>query len=159
MQKSTSAKKEEHTLKSFPIALVVGEFNVDICESLLDGTVSQLKKCGVTAEDIYIYRVPGAIEIPLVCKRLAMSGAVKSIIALGSVIRGDTSHYDLVCNAVNQGCMQISLEFNLPVIFGVLTTETEKQAWDRLGGKYGHKGVELANTALSLHQLLDELPK
>jgi len=86
-----------------------------------------------------------------------MQKKIQSIIALGSVIRGETSHYDLVCDAVNHGCMQVSLQYDIPVIFGVLTTENEQQAWDRLGGKHGDKGIEFANAAITMHQLLQQL--
>lgn len=144
-------------VESFPIALVVGVFNRRITQALLEGTITQLSKRGFAEKDIQIYEVPGAIEIPIVVKRLAMAKKAQSIITLGSVIRGDTSHYDLVCTMVSQGCMQLSLEYNLPVIFGLLTTENEEQAWDRLGGKYGHKGTEFADAAIAMHQLLQKL--
>lgn len=76
---------------------------------------------------------------------------------MGAVIRGETSHYDLVCNIVSQGCLQVALEYNIPVLFGVLTTDNEEQAWDRLGGKAGHKGIDVANAAISMQQTLSQL--
>jgi 6,7-dimethyl-8-ribityllumazine synthase len=144
-------------VESFPVALVVSMFNRDITNELQDGVISQLLKRGFNKKDIIVFEVPGAVEIPLIAKRLAIQRKVQSIITLGSVIRGDTSHYDLVCDVVSQGCMQVSLDCDIPVIFGLLTTENEEQAWDRLGGKYGHKGVELANTAIMMHKLLHSI--
>lgn len=158
MQKSAQAT-ELSIVESFPIAVIVGVFNRHITQNLQDGAITQLQKRGIKKEHINVYEVPGAIEIPLVAKRLAMSNSVQSIITLGSVIRGDTSHYDLVCNMASEGCMKVSLKYNIPVIFGLLTTENEEQAWDRLGGKHGHKGIELANAAISMQQLLNQLPQ
>jgi 6,7-dimethyl-8-ribityllumazine synthase len=159
MQNTAPKGDNTSSVKSFPVAIIVGIFNHKITQTLLEGTIEQLILRGLNKNDISVYEVPGAVEIPLTAKLLAASGGVKSIIALGSVIRGETSHYDLVCNLVSQGCMNVSLTFNIPVIFGILTTENEEQAWDRLGGKHGHKGVDLANTAISMHQLLNQLPK
>lgn len=159
MQNAALTTEETSPIKSFPVAIIVGVFNRKITQALQEGAITQLLKRGFNKKDITVYEVPGAVEIPLVAKRLAMSGTVNSIITLGSVIRGDTSHYDLVCDMVSQGCMKVSLKYNIPVIFGVLTTENEEQAWDRLGGKHGHKGVEVANAAISMQQLLNQLPK
>lgn len=158
MQHDTQTTENKILIKSFPIAIIVGVFNQEITRALKEGVINQLLKCGINEKDISVYEVPGAIEIPLVAKRLAQIGTIQSIITLGSVIRGDTSHYELVCTMASQGCMQVSLEYSIPVIFGLLTTENEEQAWDRLGGKHGHKGIELANAALSMHELLTQLP-
>lgn len=157
MQNTALAGENTTLVQSFPVALIVGVFNREITQNLQEGTIAQLVKRGINKQDIHVYEVPGAIEIPLIAKRLAMQKKVESIITLGSVIRGDTSHYDVVCNMVSQGCMQVSLEHNIPVLLGVLTTENEEQAWDRLGGKHGHKGIEVANAAISMHQLLNQL--
>ncbi|MFT4059304.1 MAG: 6,7-dimethyl-8-ribityllumazine synthase [Legionella sp.] len=157
MQNTTLTTENTTPVTPFPVAIIVGVFNREITQALQEGTITQLLKRGFSQEHIRVYEVPGAIEIPLVAKRLAISGTVQSIITLGSVIRGETTHYDLVCTMVSQGCMQISLEYNLPVIFGILTTENKEQAWDRIGGKHGHKGTELANAAISMHQLLNQL--
>ena len=102
-------------------------------------------------------QVPGAIEIPLVAKLLAESNRYKAIIALGAVIRGETSHYDYVCDQVSQGCQKVMLDFNIPVIFGVLTTENEEQALARVGGVHGHKGIDAADAALEMIQVVEEL--
>jgi 6,7-dimethyl-8-ribityllumazine synthase len=154
---NTSHSEETSIVSSFPIAIVTSVFNRQITKALQEGTISQLLKRGFDKQDIQIVEVPGAIEIPLIAKRLAMKKEVHSIITLGAVIRGDTSHYDLVCDMVSQGCLQISLEYNIPVLLGVLTTENEEQAWDRLGGKAGHKGIEVANAAISIQQVLNQL--
>jgi 6,7-dimethyl-8-ribityllumazine synthase len=157
MKQNTALPEANQVLNSFPIAIITSMFNRDITHALYEGALSQLLKKGFNEKDIKSFEVPGAIEIPLVAKRLAMQKKVQSIITLGAVIRGDTSHYDLVCNMVSQGCLQVSLEYNIPVIFGVLTTENEEQAWDRLGGKVGHKGIEVADAALDLHKTLNQL--
>jgi len=157
MQNTARTTGDASPVESFPVAIIVGVFNRQITQELQNGVISQLLKRGVNEKDIQVFEVPGAVEIPLIAKRLAMQHKVQSIITLGSIIRGDTSHYDLVCNMVSQGCMQVSLEYNIPVLFGVLTTENEQQAWDRLGGSAGHKGIEVADAAISMHQLLHQL--
>lgn len=158
MRNATLMTENQSIIESFPVAIIVGIYNRQITQTLQEGTITQLLKRGCNKKDISVFEVPGAIEIPLIAKRLAMSGSVKSIITLGSVIRGDTSHYDLVCDVSSQGCMQVSLEYNIPVLFGVLTTENEQQAWDRLGGSAGHKGIEVADAAIAMHHLLKQLP-
>ncbi|MGM9453009.1 6,7-dimethyl-8-ribityllumazine synthase [Legionella bozemanae] len=154
---NTEPAEDTSIVSSFPIAIITSVFNRDVTKALQEGAISQLLKRGFNERDIKSFEVPGAVEIPLVAKRLAMQKAVQSIITLGAVIRGETSHYDLVCDMVSQGCLQVSLEYNIPVLFGVLTTDNEEQAWDRLGGKAGHKGVDVANAAISLHQTLSQL--
>ncbi|AHE66994.1 6,7-dimethyl-8-ribityllumazine synthase [Legionella oakridgensis ATCC 33761 = DSM 21215] len=101
--------------------------------------------------------VPGAVEIPLVAQQLAKHKQGKVIIALGAVIRGETTHYDYVCQQVSHGCQQVALQQNIPVIFGVLTTENEAQAWDRLGGNHGHKGMDAADAAITMYSVLQQL--
>jgi 6,7-dimethyl-8-ribityllumazine synthase len=145
-------------IKSFPLAIVVSRFNQELTQELLQGALRRLQELEFTTDYITIVEVPGAIEIPIIAKRLAESKRFQSIIALGAVIRGETTHYDYVCELVSQGCQQISLDYNLPVIFGVLTTENDAQAWDRLGGKHGHKGVDAVDCALAMHSILDQLP-
>lgn len=152
-----TAAAEDTIVSSFPIAIITSIFNRQVTKALQEGAISQLLKRGFNEHDIKSFEVPGAVEIPLITKRLAMQKKVQSIITLGAVIRGETGHYDLVCNMVSQGCLQVSLEYNIPVIFGVLTTDNEEQAWDRLGGKGGHKGVDVANAAIAMHQTLSQL--
>jgi len=135
------------------IAIICSVFNSDICEKLLEGTLERLIELGVHKNQIDIVKVPGAIEIPLITKLLAKSNKYKAIISLGCVIRGETSHYDYVCEQVSQGCQQVMLEFNIPVIFGVLTTNNVRQAKKRVS-KGSHKGVECADAAIEMIQLV-----
>lgn len=144
---------------SFPIALITSQFNRAICNALLDGAKGRLQSCGIHEDHLLIIEVPGAIEIPIIAKHLAKHKYYGAIIALGAVIRGETTHYDYVCQQVSSGCQQVALEFDIPVIFGVLTTENEAQAWDRLGGKHGHKGVDAADAALAMYDIMQQLNK
>lgn len=144
---------------SFPIAIIVSQFNESVTQPLLAGALQQLLDSGIDKNDITVIEVPGAVEIPLIAKRLASNGKHAVIIALGAVIRGETTHYDYVCQQVSNGCQSVSLAFNLPVVFGVLTTENEAQAMDRLGGKHGHKGVDAANCALAMYSILEQCNK
>jgi len=139
------------------LAIVVSLFNEDITTALLEGAVARLTEFGVPEGNIKVVDVPGAVEIPLTAKLLAKSKKYQAVICLGSVVRGETSHYDYVCSQVSDGCQQVMLEQELPIIFGVLTTENEEQAWDRLGGKHGHKGREAADVALHMIEVMREL--
>lgn len=141
----------------FPLALVVSLFNLEITEALLEGALERLKAYGFKEEEITVVQVPGAVEIPLIAQLLAKQNRFSAIIALGAVIRGETTHYDYVCDQVSQGCQQVMLEHELPVIFGVLTTENEQQAWDRLGGARGHKGKDAVETAVAMVSLVEQL--
>lgn len=145
------------TNHSFPVALVVSTFNEAITHALKEGALQRLQECGFCSADITIIDVPGAVEIPLVAKILAQKGQVQAIVALGAVIRGETTHYDYVCDQVSQGCQRVMLDHAIPVIFGVLTTENEEQAWDRLGGHHGHKGRDAVDCAVMMRQLLQQL--
>ncbi len=136
------------------IAIVVSEFNQSITGKLLEGAVSRLNQLNFNANQITIVKVPGAVEIPLIAKLLAKSEKYDAIICLGAVIRGDTSHYDYVCQQVSQGCQQVMMEFDIPVIFGILTTENEEQAEDRVGGKEGHKGIDAADAAIEMIKVM-----
>jgi len=139
------------------IGIVVSHFNESLTSKLLEGALSRLHEKGVDRENVSVIQVPGAIEIPLVAKKLAQNKKYKSIIALGVVIRGETSHYDYVCEQVSQGCQQVMLQYEVPVIFGVLTTENREQALERLGGNHGHKGCDAADAALEMIRIMDEL--
>ncbi len=152
-----SALSQQGTVTPFPIALVVSRFNQDITAALQKGAVDHLLSRGFTAADITVIEVPGAVEIPLIAQRLAKAERHEVVIALGAVIRGETTHYELVCQLVSEGCQRVSLQFDIPVIFGVLTTEDEAQAWDRLGGKHGHKGAESAEAAIAMHHILQHM--
>ncbi len=141
----------------FAIAIIVSEFNHAITHELQQGAVNRLLACGFSREDITLIKVPGAIEIPLIAQKLAQKNCYGAIIVLGAVIRGETTHYDYVCQQVSSGCQRVALDFDIPVIFGVLTTENEAQAWDRLGGNHGHKGVDSADCARSMHAIIKNL--
>lgn len=138
------------------VAIVVSLFNEEITSKLLDGSVQELKRHGYTDNTIEIYKVPGAVEIPLIAQLLAKSKKYQSIICLGAVIRGDTTHYDYVCQQVSQGCQQVMLEYSLPIIFGVLTTENEQQALDRVQPG-NHKGVDAAKAALDMLTIVEKI--
>ncbi|MDX1836985.1 6,7-dimethyl-8-ribityllumazine synthase [Legionella taurinensis] len=142
---------------SFPVALVVSQFNRDVTAELKKGAMERLLQAGFHDHDLLIVEVPGAVEIPLAAQRLAAKGQVQAIIALGAVIRGETTHYDYVCEQVSNGCQRVALDYNLPVVFGVLTTENDAQAWDRLGGRHGHKGQDAADCAIAMHTILKQL--
>lgn len=142
---------------SFSIAIIVSQFNHEITQELQNGAIKRLLECGFNETDITLIDVPGAIEIPLIAKILAKKNQYAAIIALGAVIRGETTHYDYVCQQVSDGCQRVALEFEMPVIFGVLTTENDDQAWDRLGGKHGHKGVDAVDCAIAMHSTLLQL--
>jgi 6,7-dimethyl-8-ribityllumazine synthase len=144
-------------MKTFNVAIVTSRFNEAITEALYHGAHDELVQRGFTADQITSVWVPGAVEIPLTAQRLARTQRYAAIIALGAVIRGDTTHYDYVCEQVSQGCQRIALECDLPVIFGVLTTENEAQAEDRVGGKCGHKGRDAAQAAISMVEILGQI--
>lgn len=145
------------TQQSFPLAIVVSQFNQEVTQALLQGALSRLKELDFNEDDIFVAEVPGAVEIPLAAQRLARQNKFQAIITLGAVIRGETSHYDYVCQQVSDGCLKISLAEDLPVVFGILTTENQAQAWDRLGGNHGHKGVDSVDAAISMRNLLKDL--
>lgn len=140
------------------IAIVISRFNSFINESLLSGAIDALKRQGQVSEDnITVVRCPGAYELPLVAQRLAKSGRFDAIIALGSVIRGGTPHFDYVAGECNKGLAQVALEFDTPVAFGVLTVDTIEQAIERAGTKAGNKGAEAALSALEMVNVLSQI--
>lgn len=141
------------------IGVVVAEFNRDVTSKLEEGAISFLKEKGLKDKNIELVHVPGAFELPLVAKALLKSKKIDAVIALGAVIRGDTTHYDYVCQAVERGCTLLQLEFVKPVVFGVLTTENEEQAFDRVGGSHGHKGRDAAETAVRMVETLKKIRK
>lgn len=139
------------------VGIVRARFNQKITDELLAGALRVLKEQGLEESQIIAIEVPGAIEIPVACKALFQFKKVDAVIALGAVIRGETTHYESVCNSVERGCTQLALEFTKPVISGVLTVENDSQAWDRLGGSHGHKGEEASLAALEMISLLKGL--
>jgi 6,7-dimethyl-8-ribityllumazine synthase len=138
------------------IGVVTSVFNPEVTDRLHEGAIRELLKHDVAENNILAVRVPGAFEIPLAAKGLLQSAKVDAVVALGAVIRGETAHFDYVCRAVERGCLQVGLEFSRPVAFGVLTTDTDEQAMDRVGGKHGHKGEEAARVALEMIDLLNK---
>ncbi|EON87952.1 6,7-dimethyl-8-ribityllumazine synthase [Plesiomonas shigelloides subsp. oncorhynchi] len=140
------------------VAVVVARFNSFINESLLDGALDALKRIGQVADDnITLVRAPGAYELPLIARRLAKTGNYDAIIALGTVIRGGTAHFEYVAGECSKGLAQVMMESDIPVAFGVLTTETIEQAIDRAGTKAGNKGAEAALTALEMVNVLNAI--
>ncbi len=131
-------------------AIVCARFNGFIVESLLAGAVDTLKRCGVEASAITVVKTPGAFEIPVVAERLAQTGNYHAIIALGAVIRGATPHFDIVANESAKGLSAVALDHGIPVINGILTTDTIEQAIERAGTKAGNKGAEAAAGAIEM---------
>ncbi len=138
-------------------AIIVARFNSFISEKLLEGALDTLVRSGATEEDIDVARVPGAFEIPLIAKKMAASQKYDAVICLGVVIRGATPHFDVVVNEVSKGSAQVGLETGIPVLFGVLTTETIEQAIERSGTKAGNKGAEVAVAAIEMANLIANL--
>ncbi len=138
-------------------AIIVARFNSFISEKLLEGALDTLVRSGALEADIVVVRVPGAFEIPLIAKKMATSQKYDAIICLGVVIRGATPHFDVVVNEVSKGSAQVGLETGVPVLFGVLTTETIEQAIERSGTKAGNKGAEVAVAAIEMANLLVNL--
>ena len=143
--------------ENLKIAIVTSEFNGFITEQLLKGAEHTLLKYGVTASNIDSLHVPGAFELPLAAKKLAETGRYDSVITLGCVIRGATSHYDYVCAEAAKGISNASITIGIPVIFGVITTENIEQAIDRAGVKVGNKGSEAAITAIEMANKLKNI--
>ncbi len=133
------------------IGVITSQFNKPVIDELKTGALIELDKLGYKTDTRIEVDVPGAYEIPLAAKWL-IEKKCEAVLCLGAVIRGETTHYDYVCNSVERGCSQLQLEHGLPVVFAVLTTENKEQAFDRLGGKKGHKGKECAQV---LHEMLE----
>jgi 6,7-dimethyl-8-ribityllumazine synthase len=137
--------------------IVIARFNSFIAERLLEGALDTLMRSGVNDGDIEVARVPGAFEIPLVAQKMVKSGRYDAVICLGAVIRGSTPHFDFVANEATKGIAQASMESGVPIIFGVLTTDSIEQAIERAGSKAGNKGSECAVTAIEMVNLLPQL--
>ncbi len=145
------------SVRDLRIACVAARFNDFVVEPLIRGAIDTLKRHGAAEKQIEIIRVPGAFEIPLVLRRLALSRRYDALIALGAVIRGQTPHFDYVAGECAAGVSRIALESGVPIAFGVLTTDTVEQAMDRAGGKAGNKGGDAALTAIEMVNLLRRL--
>jgi 6,7-dimethyl-8-ribityllumazine synthase len=136
-------------------ALIVSRFNDFITERLLEGAVDGLLRSGAKEKDIYIVKVPGSFEIPLMAKKLAKTGRYNAIVCLGAIIRGATAHFEYVSAEVSKGIAAVSLESDIPVIFGIVTTDTIEQAIERAGTKAGNKGWSAAITAVEMANLIE----
>ena len=147
----------ELTARDLRFAIVTTRFNEFVVEPLLRGALDALKRHGATEKQIEIIRVPGAFDMPVVVRKLALSRRYEALIALGAVIRGQTPHFEYVAGECASGLARIALESGVPVGFGVLTTETMEQAVDRAGGKAGNKGADAALAALEMANLLRRL--
>lgn len=145
-------KEEVPNAKGLTFGIVVSEWNVNITEGLYKGASDALIECGANANDIVRYDVPGSYELVFGAK-IAAKNKPDAIICLGSVIQGETKHFDFVCNAVAMGIKDLNISLDIPVIFGVLTDNTMDQAQNRSGGKYGNKGIEAAITAIKMADL------
>lgn len=137
--------------------IVVAEWNAEVTDALLSGAIDTLLHAGCLDTNIEIRHVPGTFELPLGCQFFAEYTDVDAVIALGCVVQGETRHFDFVCQGATQGIMQLQIQWNMPVAFGILTTENQQQALDRAGGKYGNKGVEAAAAAIRMVSLQNEM--
>lgn len=148
---------DQATLQQPPnIAIIISRFNRMVTDKLLQGAQERYRELAPDDQPLIIC-VPGAIEIPFIAQKLAKTGEYDAIVTLGAVIRGETTHYDYVCDQVSTGCQKVMLKYDIPVIFGVLTTENEAQALDRVGGAHGHKGRDAIDAAFHMISLSGQL--
>jgi 6,7-dimethyl-8-ribityllumazine synthase len=143
--------------EDFELAIVISRFHSEITQKLLDGAHERLAELGFSKDKLTVVWVPGAIEIPLAAQRLARTKKFAAIICLGAVVFGETRHFDYVCQQVSNGCQQVMLKEDMPVIFGVLTTDNMEQAYDRAGGKRGHVGRQSVDAAFELISVLGQI--
>jgi 6,7-dimethyl-8-ribityllumazine synthase len=139
------------------VAIIASRFNEFITARLIDGALDALARHGVNPKDVTVYRVPGSFEIPSVAKKVALKGTVDGVICLGAVIRGSTPHFDYIAAEVTKGVASVSMEAKIPVIFGVLTTDTIEQAVERAGTKAGNKGFDAAMSLLEMMDLYSQV--
>ncbi len=157
MSRFTSYQSEmQLSGKNLRIGVVTARFNSNVTELLEKGALDELRQLGVAQEHIHVARVPGAFEVPLAAKALLEAGC-DGVVAIAVVIRGETTHYDYVCAAVERGCSELQLQTGRPIGFGVLTTENLEQALDRAGGKHGNKGSEAAQVTVEMAALLQSI--
>jgi 6,7-dimethyl-8-ribityllumazine synthase len=145
--------------KNMRFGIVVSEWNESITKGLLDGALNALKENGAVEDNIIVQFVPGSFELPLGAQHLFEARDIDGVVCLGSVIQGETKHFDFVCHGTTQGIMDVSLKYNRPVIFGLLTDDTMQQAIDRSGGKYGNKGVDCAIACIKMIDAKKQLIK
>jgi 6,7-dimethyl-8-ribityllumazine synthase len=154
---SVHSEKNIANMAKKKFAVIVSEWNEIVTESLYSGAYETLLENGVKKENILKYHVPGSFELSLAAQWLAEKKDIHAVICLGCVIQGETKHFDFICDAVAHGITNVSLKYNKPVIFGVLTPNTQQQALDRAGGKHGNKGDEAAITAIKMLGLATQL--
>ena len=147
----------DQSVKGLRFGIVVSRFNDFITSNLLVGTLEGFKESGVDKADLKLLKVPGAFEIPQAAKRLCSAGSIDAVVCLGAVIRGETSHFDYICAEASRGIGQVGLEFNIPVLFGVLTTENLEQAIARSGSGSSNKGRETALAAVEMATLYKKI--
>ncbi len=136
------------------LGIIVSRFNEKVTERLLNGAQDRCRDLNIDEDQVDVVRVPGAVEIPLTAQQMVMSGKYDAVICLGAVIRGETDHYDYVCQQVSDGCQRVALKYNVPIIFGVLTTHNEALALARAGGEQGNKGRDSIDAALSMIEVI-----
>ncbi len=141
------------------VGIVVSEWNQHITKKLLEGAMTALEQYGVKGSNIIVKTVPGSFELIYASTQISHSGLVDAVIAIGCVIRGDTPHFDYICEGVTRGISQLNVEGSVPVIFGLITTNNEEQALERAGGKLGNKGTEFAVTAIKMIDFSWQLQK
>lgn len=149
--------KRQYPKKRVNLAIVVSRFNEEICENLLRGAVQVLEQAGLSKSQFDIFRVPGAFEIPLVAQKCAGQKKYAAVLCLGAVIRGDTPHFEYICQATSQAIQQVALKTGKPILFGVITTNTEAEAHARSGPDEFNKGREAALAALEMVEVLGRL--
>jgi 6,7-dimethyl-8-ribityllumazine synthase len=140
-------------------AVAASRFNELVVRALVDGAIASLRRHGIADDDLDVVWVPGAFELPLVARSLATTGAYDAVVCLGAVIRGETPHFDLVAGQAAEGIRRAGEDTGVPVVFGVLTTDTLQQAMDRAGGAHGNKGWDAAVAAIEMASVLEQLPK
>ncbi|MCX7985120.1 MAG: 6,7-dimethyl-8-ribityllumazine synthase [Bacteroidetes bacterium] len=159
MNIKTGYETFQGSLDHLRFAVVVSQFHSDITNKLLEGVVRCFESHGVKKKQWNVFYCPGSFELPQVANRLAASKKWNAIICLGAVIRGETPHFEYVCAETARGIQEVALRWSIPVVFGVLTTNTLKQAQDRVGGKHGHKGWDAALTAFHMATLFKKLDR
>lgn len=145
------------TAENLKFGIILGRFNSFITERLLEGAIDCILRHNGKEENIEVFKVPGSFEIPLIAKKLAKSGKYDAVICLGAVIRGSTPHFDYVANEVTKGIAQVGLETEVPISYGILTTDTIEQAIERAGTKMGNKGFDAALTAIEMANLIKQI--
>ncbi len=143
--------------RGLKVAVVAARFNDFVVQRLVDGAIDCLVRHGASADDMTVVRVPGAFELPVVCKKIAALGKYDGIVALGAVIRGSTPHFDIVCAEASKGIAQVSLQSMLPIGFGLLTTDNLEQAIERAGAHVGNKGAEAALAMLETVRVMEQV--